>query len=291
MEPPATASSQGGGLSVGVGVTLDELTTVVLAPNAGPMTLEGTNTYLLGAPGAGEVVVVDPGPDDDAHHRAVVAAAGAREAAVAGVVLTHHHADHAAAAGWAARWSVPLWAFAPAMIDAEARVVDDGGRVDLAGVGLEAVHTPGHSSDHLCWRVSETGAVLSGDHVLGRGSALIAWPDGDMAAYLASLHRLRAVGATALYPGHGPRVDDPVRAVDRYLAHRHQREQQVLAALAAGASTAAGVVARVYADVDPGLHPAAERSVLAHLAKLERDGRVRRSGRAERAADVPYAPV
>lgn len=267
---------------------LDELTTLVLAPNPGPMTLEGTNTYLLGAPGSGEVLVVDPGPDEEAHRRAVERAAAGRDAELVGVVLTHHHPDHAAAAGWAARWGVPLWAFDPGLLDAAAEALGDGARVDRAGVRLEAVHTPGHASDHLCLRVAETGAVLTGDHVLGRGTTVVAWPDGDMAAYLASLERLKGVGASALLPGHGPVLTDPAGAVEAYLAHRREREQQVLDALAAGCASAAEIVARVYADVDPALHPAAERSVLAHLDKLEREGRVRRSGDADRPADVPF---
>lgn len=272
----------------GVPVTVDELTTLVLAPNPGAMTLEGTNTYLLGEPGCGEVVVVDPGPADDAHRRAIESAAGARDARIAAVVVTHHHPDHAAAAGWAGRWQVPLWAFDPALLDVTAEPLRDDASLQRGGMALEVLHTPGHASDHVCLRVTTSGVVLTGDHVLGRGTTVVAWPDGDMAAYLDSLERLRAVGATALYPGHGPRLDDPAGAVDHYLAHRRDREQQILAALADGHVTAADIVAAVYADVDPGLHPAAERSVLAHLDKLERAGRVRRSATAERVAEVRY---
>lgn len=253
---------------------LDELTTVVLAPNPSPLTLEGTNTYLLGTPGSGEVVLVDPGPDLIAHRRAVDAAAAGRDAAVVAVVLTHHHADHAQAAAWADDWGAPLWAFTPALIEsAQAEPLRDGEVVRCAGVGLEAVHTPGHCSDHLCLRVVETGVVLTGDHVLGRGSSLVAHPDGDMAHYLASLRRLGELGAPALYPGHGPVVDDPGGVVAGYLVHREERERQVLAALRLGDRTPAGIVARVYADVDPELHPAAERGVRAHLRKLVAEGR------------------
>lgn len=273
----------------GRAVVVDAVTSVVLAPNPGPMTLDGTNTYLLGAPGSGEVVVVDPGPDDPRHQRAVDQAVAGRDAHVAAVVVTHHHADHAEAAAWSRRWGVPLWAFDPGLlVGVEARPLADEATVERAGVRIDAVHTPGHASDHLCLRVDETGAVLTGDHILGRGTTVVAWPDGDMAAYLASLARLRAVGASALYPGHGPRLDDPAEAIDRYVAHRHEREREIVAALAAGHTTAGEIVTHVYADVDRALHPAAERSVLAHLAKLEDEGRVRRSGRAARASDVPY---
>lgn len=254
---------------------LDELTTVVLAPNPSPLTLEGTNTYLLGVPGCGDVIVVDPGPDLLEHRRAVDDALVERDAAVAAVVVTHHHADHAEAAVWAEEWGAPLSAFTPALIHgAHAAPLRDGDVVRGAGIGLEAVHTPGHCSDHLCLRVTEMGVVLTGDHVLGRGTSLVAHPDGDMTDYLSSLHRLAGLAATALYPGHGPVIDDPEAVVAGYLAHREHRERQVLTALAAGDRTPAGVVARVYADVDPRLHPAAERSVRAHLDKLVADGRV-----------------
>lgn len=257
---------------------LDEVTAVVRAPNPSPMTLDGTNTYLLGRPGAGGIVVVDPGPDLLDHRRAVDAAVAERDAQVEAVVLTHHHADHAEAAGWAAAWGAPLYAFTPALIAADAAALRDGEDVCRAGVTLRAVHTPGHASDHLCLRVEDTGAVLTGDHVLGRGTTVVAWPDGDMVAYLQSLERLATIASTVLYPGHGPVVRDAAAKVDEYVAHRREREVQVVDALAAGDRTPAQVVARVYADVDPRLHPAAERSVRAHLDKLVAEGRVVRSG-------------
>ncbi len=260
------------------GRRLDELTTVVLAANPSPMTLDGTNTYLLGAPGSGEVVVVDPGPDLPAHRAAVDAAVAARDATVAAVVVTHAHADHAAAVGWAGAWGVEAFAFRPELVPAAATALADGDVVARAGVTLEALHTPGHASDHLCLRVGETGVVLSGDHVLGRGTTVVAWPDGDMADYLASLRRLASYAATALYPGHGPVVTDPAATVADYLAHRAEREAEIVAALRAGDTTPAAVVARVYADVDPALHPAAQRSVRAHLAKLVAEGVVDRTG-------------
>jgi glyoxylase-like metal-dependent hydrolase (beta-lactamase superfamily II) len=256
----------------GVPVRLDEVATVVLAPNPSPMTLEGTNTYLLGAPRSGGVVVIDPGPDLLAHREAVEAAAAERDAEVAAVVLTHHHADHAEAAAWAAGWGVPLHAFTPRLIRAEAAPLRDADVLDLAGIELEALHTPGHASDHLCLRVAATGAVLTGDHVLGRGSTVVAHPDGDMRAYMASLARLAEIPADVLYPGHGPIVEDPTAKVAEYRAHRLEREQQVLDALRGGADTPGAVVAVVYADVDPVLHPAAERSVRAHLDKLVAEG-------------------
>jgi len=252
---------------------LDDVTSVVLAPNPSPMTLEGTNTYLVGAAGTGAVVVVDPGPDDADHRAAVDAAARERDVAIGAVVLTHHHPDHAEAAGWAVQWGAPLWAFAPHLVPGDARAMTDGATVRVGGTTIEAFHTPGHASDHLCLRVRETGAVLTGDHVLGRGTTVVAWPDGDMTAYIASLRRLATLPATVLYPGHGPALRDPARVIAGYLAHREERERQVLDALAAGDRTPGAIVARVYADVDAALHPAAERSVRAHLDKLEAEGR------------------
>ena len=255
---------------------LDELTTVVLAPNPSPMTLDGTNTYLLGAPGAGEVLVVDPGPDVAAHRAAIEAAVVSLDAQIAAVVFTHHHADHAEAVGWASQWSVESYAFTPRLIDASVTPLGDSGTLTAGGVTVQAVHTPGHASDHLCLRVEQTGAVLTGDHVLGRGTTVVAWPDGDMAAYMSSLHRLASLDATVLYPGHGPALDKPRRAVSDYIAHREERERQVLDALQAGDTTPAAIVARVYADVDPALHPAAERSVRAHLDQLLTQERILR---------------
>lgn len=253
----------------------DEVTTVVRAPNPSPVTLDGTNTYLLGAPGSGEVIVVDPGPDLLDHRGAVDDALTRRPAAVTAVVLTHHHADHAEAAGWAGDWSAPLYAFTPALVpDVRAEALRDGEVLRRSGITLEAVHTPGHSSDSICLRVVETGAVLTGDHVLGQGSTVVAHPDGDMADYLASLRRLAELDATLLHPGHGPTVDRPAAAVQALLEHRREREREVLDAVAAGERTVAGIVVRVYADIDPGLHPLAERSVRAMLAKLAAEGRV-----------------
>ena len=251
---------------------LDDLTTLVLAPNPSPMTLDGTNTYLVG--GQGAVMVVDPGPDLPAHREAVLAAAAERDAEIVAVVLTHHHVDHAEAAGWAAHWGAPLHAFAPDLIPAEATPMPDGASVEAAGVRLQAVHTPGHASDHLCLRIVETDVVLTGDHVLGRGTTVVAWPDGDMVAYMRSLRRLGELGARRLYPGHGPVLEDPAAALAEYLAHREEREAQVLEALASGDRTAGQIVARVYAEVDPVLHPMAERSVRAHLDKLAAERRV-----------------
>jgi len=212
-----------------------------------------------------------------AHRAAVEAAMSERDAQATAVVLTHHHADHAEATGWAADWGATVYAFTPALIPTEAVPLAGGETLDRAAVRLEAVHTPGHTSDHLCLRIHATGAVLSGDHVLGRGTSVVAWPDGNMTAYLASLRRLDGLAARVLYPGHGPVVHQPAAVIASYLAHRAEREAQVLAALAAGYRTPRQIVAHVYADVDPVLHPFAERTVRAHLEKLREDRRITRT--------------
>jgi glyoxylase-like metal-dependent hydrolase (beta-lactamase superfamily II) len=271
---------------------LDAVTELVTAPNPSPMTLEGTNTYLLGTSettdesdegseqrrpsrptGRGEAVVVDPGPAMDEHRGAVESALAGR--GVAAVVLTHHHADHSEAAWWAREWGAPVYAASPDLVgSARASALRDGEVLTAGGVSVEAVATPGHASDHLCLRVGQTGTVLAGDHVLGRGTAVVAWPDGDMADYLASLQRLAAVEPTALYPGHGPVVTDPPPMVSWYVEHRRAREGQVLAAVPAAAVTVDQIVASVYPDLDERLRPVAARTVRAHLAKLADEGRV-----------------
>jgi glyoxylase-like metal-dependent hydrolase (beta-lactamase superfamily II) len=256
-------------------IRIDEVTYRVLAPNPSPMTLDGTNTYLLGRPGAGELVVVDPGPDIREHREAIEATARAADAAIAAVVVTHHHPDHAEAAGWAKDWQVPLHAVDPGLVPGAAAVADDA-ELQRAGLRLGVVHTPGHASDHLCLQVRDTGVVLAGDHVLGRGTSVVFWPDGDLRAYMASLRRLSTLDATRLDPGHGPSVTHPAVTLAEYLAHREERERQILTELETtdpgGDTTPGAIVRRVYADVDPALHPAAERSVRAHLAKLVAEG-------------------
>jgi glyoxylase-like metal-dependent hydrolase (beta-lactamase superfamily II) len=247
--------------------------TRVLAPNPSPLTLEGTNTFVVAEPWAPAVVVIDPGPADDGHARAVVAACGGRQVEL--VLLTHTHVDHAEGAGaFAGRVGAPLAAIAPGWATSGAPDLAAGDPLVAGGLELRPLPTPGHAADHCCFLLAAERAVFTGDHVLGRGTTVVEWPGGDMADYLASLRLLLDLRPERLYPGHGPLVPDAVDRVEGYLAHRQGREAQVLEALAAGDRTPAEVVARVYAEVDPGLHPAAELSVRAHLAKLVREGRV-----------------
>ncbi|GAC1609640.1 MAG: MBL fold metallo-hydrolase [Mycobacteriales bacterium] len=239
---------------------------VVLAPNPGPMTLEGTNTWVLRGPGSQACVVVDPGPEH-AGHLAAVAACGP----VAAILLTHGHADHSAGARRLAELtSAPVRA-----LDPRHRLGDEGlgpGQVvAAAGLEIRVVATPGHSSDSLSFLLGGPGgdtAVLTGDTILGRGTTVVAHPDGVLADYLDSLRRLQALGDLTVLPGHGPELASAGVAATSYLAHREQRLEQVRAALAAGATTAADVVEAVYADVDRLLWPAATQSVLAQLEYL-----------------------
>jgi glyoxylase-like metal-dependent hydrolase (beta-lactamase superfamily II) len=247
--------------------------TRVLAPNPSPLTLEGTNTYVVAEPDAATVVVIDPGPDDQGHAEAVLRTGGSRPVEL--VLLTHTHVDHAEGArGFAGRVGAPLAAIAPGWATGGAPDLGSGVPLVAAGVELRPLPTPGHAADHCCFELAAERAVFTGDHVLGRGTTVVEWPGGDMADYLASLELLRDRRPARLYPGHGPLVTDAAARVDGYIAHRLDREAQVLAALAAGDRTPGEIVARVYAAVDPALHPAAELSVSAHLAKLVAEGRV-----------------
>jgi glyoxylase-like metal-dependent hydrolase (beta-lactamase superfamily II) len=256
---------------------LEPLVTRVLAPNPSPMTLDGTNTYLVGAAGTGQAVLVDPGPDDAAHLAAVEAALAARDARCVAVLVTHHHGDHAeAAVPWGTRFGAGVAAADAAVAGSGGRVLTPGERLSLAGTTLDVVATPGHTADHLAFRL-ESGAVLVGDHVLGRGTSVVTHPEGDVLAYLESLRRVHDLGPSALYCGHGPELtEDPGAVLAYYLAHRAYREHQVLAALADGPRTVEELVAGIYADVPRHLWPAAGQSTRATLAKLVGEGRVTR---------------
>lgn len=245
----------------------------ILAPNPGPMTLDGTNTWLLAEPDSTLAVVVDPGPDHEGHLRAVLAAASGRELRLGLVLLTHGHPDHAAGAARFAALAggVPVRALDPAhRLGADG--LADGDALSLGGLELRVVGTPGHTSDSLCFVVSADRSVLTGDTLLGRGTTVVAHPDGRLADYLDSLRRLRDLAEAheivTVLPGHGPVLPDALTAVERYLAHRADRLAQVERAVAAGARTPAEVVQIVYADVDRALWPAAELSVRAQLDYL-----------------------
>ncbi len=243
------------------------LASVLLERNPSPMTLEGTNTWVLRAPGEERCVVVDPGEDDPEHLGAVAA-----QGPVALVLLTHRHADHAGGARrFAELTGAPVRALDPSLV-LGSEALGDGEVVAAAGVELRVVATPGHTSDSVSFLLDGPGAptaVLTGDTVLGRGTTVVAHPDGVLAAYLASLERLQELEGLTVLPGHGPELPDAAAAATAYLEHRQARLEQVRAAVAAGARTPRAVVEAVYADVDRALWPAAELSVRAQLLYLD----------------------
>ena len=262
----------------------------VLAPNPSPYTYTGTQTYLIG--GGPRIAVIDPGPDDPVHLEALMHAIG--EAEVAAIMCTHTHRDHSpAAAPLAERTGAPIVGCAPLVLDdsgpradaafdrnyAPDRVLEDGEGMAGPGWTLTAVHTPGHTSNHLCFALEESGALFTGDHVMGWSTSVIVPPDGDMSAYMASLDKLYARADRVYYPAHGPQIDNPRQLVRGMIGHRRQRENQIVRILSQdGPLTAGEFVPKMYKGLDPRLTGAAEMSVTAHLIDLERRGMIARSG-------------
>lgn len=241
----------------------------LLQGNPGPMTLDGTNTWVLLSPGGSEAIVIDPGEDEAAHQQRVVDHVTALGARVARIVLTHGHHDHSEGAPRLARLT-------GAPVQAVGRGHDDLADGDVLRAGdleVRVVATPGHTADSVSFALAADHVLLTGDTVLGRGTTVVAHPDGELAAYLDSLERIKALtgdgGVATILPGHGPTVPDASAMVDYYRTHRRERLDQVRAAVADGATDADAVVATVYADVDRSVWPAAKMSVLAQLRYLE----------------------
>ena len=262
--------------------------TTLLAPNPSPMTLEGTHTFIVGRERA---AVIDPGPDDPAHLAALIEAIGNAE--VAAICCTHTHRDHSpAAAPLAARTGAPVIGCAALALEdagprADApfdhtyrpdRVLADGESIAGPDWTLTAVATPGHTSNHICLALEESGALFTGDHVMGWSTSVVAPPDGDMAAYMASLQLLHDRDDRVYYPAHGPAVTKPRQLVRGMIGHRRQRERQIVRLLGEGPREIAAMVPVMYKGVNEYLWPAAGLSVLAHLVDMERRGVVARSG-------------
>ncbi len=268
--------------------TVSPLVRRVLAHNPGPFTYTGTGTYIVGH---GTVAIVDPGPDDLDHIAALLAAVAGET--VSHLVVTHTHRDHSPAApAVKAATGASIVGCAPLVLDdlgpradagfdatyAPDTVLADGDGVSGPGWTLTALHTPGHTSNHLCFALPEERALFSGDHVMGWSTTVVAPPDGNMAAYMASLRLLLDRDDAVYYPTHGPAVTEPQRLVRGMIAHRKQREAQIVARLETGAQTVPAMVATMYASVDPRLHPAAGLSVTAHLIDLAGRGVVAQRG-------------
>src|ERR1700761_3369908 len=268
------------GPGAGIDGSGSALATCVLAPNPSPMTLDGTNTWLIAAPESTAALVVDPGPDDEGHLRRVVERAAASGRRIAQILLTHGHEDHSAGARRLAGLTrAPVRAADPAHQLGDEGLVD-GDVVLGGGCELRVIATPGHSVDSLSLLLPDAGALLTGDSVLGRGTTVIAGGDGSLGDYLHSLDTMKALADQGLLqlllPGHGPVLPDPVTVLDYYIAHRAERLDQVPAALAAGDRTPGQVVTRVYTDIGPDVRPAAELSVQAQLDYLAGRGELPR---------------
>jgi len=262
----------------------------VLAPNPGPFTFKGTGVYIIGTR---DVAVIDPGPNLPIHIEALKRALAGKN--VSHILLTHAHNDHSPAAAplkeWTGAKTVAYGPHGPGSSDNETKVeegadrafmpdvrIKDGDILKGGGYTIECVFTPGHTSNHMCYALKEEKALFTGDHVMGWSTTVVAPPDGDMAAYRASLGKLLARDDRILWPTHGGPIRDPRPFLQAYLDHRAEREAQIITCLRENVQRIPDIVARLYADVDKRLHPAAARSVLAHLIELEDEGRVTRDG-------------
>lgn len=241
----------------------------VLAPNPSPMTGPGTNTYLIGQQ---ELAVIDPGPDIPAHLDAILAAAGT--APIRAILVTHRHSDHLPAARPLAERTGAILYGHPELPGVQQPLADEA-RLLVDGLHLRALATPGHTPEHCCYLLEETGALFCGDLMAGSGTVVVGSGEGELLAYLASLRRLLALEPRRILPGHGPPIEEPSAAIRSYLEHRQLREDQIVAALAAGPRTVADLRAAIYPDVPAALVWAAENNVRAHLLKLCAEGRVK----------------
>jgi glyoxylase-like metal-dependent hydrolase (beta-lactamase superfamily II) len=271
-------------------VRVSPLITRVLAKNPSAFTYKGTGVYLIGGD---SVAMIDPGPDMPEHVEALKRAVGKRK--LTHILVTHTHSDHSPAAKPMKEWSgAKTYAFGPhgsghhedgprleeggdMAFDPDVRV-KDGDIIEGDGWSFECVYTPGHTSNHMCFALREEKALFTGDHIMGWSTTVVTPPDGNMREYFASVRKLQPRDDKVLYPTHGAPVTDPKPFLQAYLDHRLEREAQIVACIRDGLATVPEMVARMYADVDKRLHPAASRSVLAHLIQLTEEGRVKKDG-------------
>ncbi len=276
------------GIPTGDCIAIGPLVARVLAPNPSPFTFTGTQTHLVGTT---DVAVIDPGPADSAHIDAIMRAVAGRK--VTAIMITHTHNDHSPGSrplqgltgapiiGCASLALDNLGPRADAAFDADYvpdRVMRDGDVATGAGWTLAAVETPGHTSNHLCFALAETKALFSGDHVMGWSTTVVAPPDGDMTAYMASLAKLQTRDDVIYYPAHGEPITNPAQKVRGFLGHRRQREAQILRLIGEGVGTIPAMVERMYVGLDPRLFGAAGGSVLAHLIDLQGRALIDRHG-------------
>ncbi len=256
----------------------------VVANNPGPFTFLGTGTYIIGD---GELAVIDPGPDDPIHLDALLKATEGQT--ISAILITHTHIDHSplarplAARTGATIFGLPDPATGSADEDVEAGftpdvVIEDGQKITGPGWTFEAIHTPGHASNHVCYALEEENAIFSGDHIMGWSTTIVSPPDGDMSDYYASLDKIDARAFATLWPTHGPPVTEVAPFISAYRAHRKAREAQIIAALQSGPRRISDMTPELYAAVDSRLHPAAARSLLACLLHLVKTGAVRADG-------------
>ena len=257
----------------GVASALSPMVRRIVAENPGMMTGPGTNTYLVGID---EIAVIDPGPGEASHLDAIAGCGGDR---IRWILLTHTHEDHSpGAVGLKKLTGAEILAFGPGEGKGKVRLdgtLGDGAVIEATEFHLTALHTPGHASNHLCYLLNEERTLFTGDHIMQGSTVVIGPPDGDMAAYFASLEKLKTIRPRlrAIAPGHGHLIEDPMATIDEYIEHRRAREKQVLDVLRSrGTATIAEIVEDIYTDVAPELHPVARRSVWAHLRKLADDG-------------------
>jgi glyoxylase-like metal-dependent hydrolase (beta-lactamase superfamily II) len=267
-------------------VRLSPLVRRLTQDNPSMFTAVGTNTHLIGER---RVFILDPGPESDAHFDRILDAVG--HAVVAAVIPTHHHLDHwPLAPRLAAHFGAPTLGFAACGDYVPQRTVADGEVLDSGETRMRAIHTPGHAPDHLCYLLDD-GTLMSGDHVMGWSTSVIAPPGGNLNDYMASLGKLAALELRVMYPAHGFAIADPAARIEELRVHREQRTRQAIEALDAGLATIPAMVERIYADVDRKLHGAAARSLLAHLDALVEQGRVRVTRSSADPLAVEYALI